>query len=63
MGEKNAVYAGFRYIVIGTIGASFYLLGVGYLYITSGSLNMGSWTVTVGSSMFLGPATLNDTLR
>jgi multicomponent Na+:H+ antiporter subunit D len=40
MGEKNAVYASFRYIVIGTIGASFYLLGVGYLYITSGSLNM-----------------------
>lgn len=40
MGEKNAVYAGFRYIVIGTVGASFYLLGVGYLYITSGSLNM-----------------------
>lgn len=40
MGEKNAVYASFRYIVIGTIGASFYLLGVGYLYINSGSLNM-----------------------
>ena len=40
MGEKKAVYASFRYIVIGTIGASFYLLGVGYLYITTGSLNM-----------------------
>ena len=40
MGEKGAVYASFRYIVIGTMGASFYLLGVGYLYITSGSLNM-----------------------
>lgn len=40
MGEKNAVYAGFRYVVIGTIGASFYLLGVAYLYINSGSLNM-----------------------
>ena len=40
MGEKRAVYASFRYIVIGTIGASFYLLGVGYLYIMTGSLNM-----------------------
>jgi multicomponent Na+:H+ antiporter subunit D len=40
MGGKNALYAGFRYIIIGTIGASFYLLGVGYLYIISGSLNM-----------------------
>ncbi|CAB1055603.1 Na(+) H(+) antiporter subunit D [Olavius sp. associated proteobacterium Delta 1] len=40
MGEKKATYASFRYIVIGTVGASFYLLGVGYLYIASGSLNM-----------------------
>ena len=40
MGEKNAVYASFRYVIIGTMGASFYLLGVGYLYISSGSLNI-----------------------
>jgi multicomponent Na+:H+ antiporter subunit D len=40
MGEKEAVFASFRYLIIGTIGASFYLLGVGYLYIASGSLNM-----------------------
>ena len=40
IGEKRALYASFRYIVIGTIGASFYLLGVGHLYIATGSLNM-----------------------
>jgi len=40
MGKKRALYASFRYIIIGTIGASFYLLGVGYLYIATGSLNM-----------------------
>ena len=40
MGEKKAIYASFRYVIIGTIGASFYLLGVGYLYIATGSLNM-----------------------
>ena len=40
MGEKGALYASFRYIIFGTIGASFYLLGVGYLYLASGSLNM-----------------------
>ena len=39
-GEKNAVYASFRYLIFGTIGASFYLLGVGYLYIATGTLNM-----------------------
>ena len=40
MGEKGAMYASFRYLLIGTIGASWYLLGVGYLYIVTGSLNM-----------------------
>jgi multicomponent Na+:H+ antiporter subunit D len=40
MGENRATYASFRYVIIGTIGASLYLLGVGYLYIISGSLNM-----------------------
>ncbi len=40
MGEEKAVFASFRYIVIGTIAASFYLLGVGYLYMATGSLNM-----------------------
>jgi len=40
MGEKKAVYASFRYVIIGTVGACFYLLGVGYLYIATGSLNM-----------------------
>lgn len=40
MGEKGAVFASFRYVIFGTIGACSYLLGVGYLYIVTGSLNM-----------------------
>jgi len=40
MGEKGAAYASFRYIVMGTIGACFYLQGVGYLYMMTGSLNI-----------------------
>lgn len=40
VGEKGAPLACFRYIIMGTIGASFYLLGVGYLYMVTGSLNM-----------------------
>ncbi|CAB1076997.1 Na(+) H(+) antiporter subunit D [Olavius algarvensis Delta 1 endosymbiont] len=40
MGESQATFASFRYVIVGTIGASLYLLGVGYLYIISGSLNM-----------------------
>ncbi len=40
IGEKKAPFAAFRYLIIGTIGASFYLLGIGYLYFMSGTLNM-----------------------
>lgn len=40
MGSKRAAAATFNYVILGTIGASLYLLGVGYLYIKTGSLNM-----------------------
>jgi multicomponent Na+:H+ antiporter subunit D len=40
IGTDRARFASFRYLVIGTIGASFYLIGVGYLYIMTGTLNM-----------------------
>ena len=39
-GEERAAFSAFRYVIVGTIGACFYLLGVGYLYIVTGSLNM-----------------------
>lgn len=35
-----ALAAAFRYIVLGTVGASFYLFGVGCLYALTGTLNM-----------------------
>ena len=35
-----AALAALKYLLVGTIGASLYLLGVGYLYISTGSLNM-----------------------
>jgi len=40
IGEDGAPMAAFNYIIMGTIGACFYLLGVGYLYIATGSLNI-----------------------
>src|SRR4030042_1932405 len=40
IGEDGAPLASFNYIIMCTIGACFYLLGVGYLYIVTGSLNM-----------------------
>lgn len=43
-GGNRATVAAFRYLLIGTIGASFYLLGIGYLYAATGSLNMADLT-------------------
>jgi multicomponent Na+:H+ antiporter subunit D len=40
LGEDRAPLASLNYVYMGTIGASFYLLGIGYLYIITGSLNM-----------------------
>ncbi len=40
MGNGRASLAGLNYVFMGTIGASFYLLGIGYLYLATGSLNM-----------------------
>jgi multicomponent Na+:H+ antiporter subunit D len=40
IGGRRAVVAALRYLIIGTVSASFYLLGVGYFYVMTGSLNM-----------------------
>ncbi|MFH2001082.1 MAG: monovalent cation/H+ antiporter subunit D family protein [Planctomycetota bacterium] len=39
-GPDRAVLSSLNYLIMGTIGACFYLLGVGHLYIMTGSLNM-----------------------
>jgi multicomponent Na+:H+ antiporter subunit D len=38
--DRRALTAAFRYLVIGTIGGTFYLIGVGLLYMMTGTLNM-----------------------
>ncbi len=40
VGQPKAPIAAFRYLLVGTIGATFYLLGLGYLFLLTGSLNM-----------------------
>lgn len=39
-GGGRALVAAFRYLILGTVGASLYLLGVGHLYLMTGTLNM-----------------------
>ena len=40
VGGGRAVVSAFRYVILGTVGAAFYLLSVGYLYSVTGTLNM-----------------------
>ena len=41
MGDRgDGVVASFNYLIMGTVAASFILLGIGYLYAVTGSLNM-----------------------
>ena len=40
IGHEKAPVGVIRYVILGTIGACFYLLGVGFLYFATGSLNM-----------------------
>lgn len=47
LGGRKSMIAAFRYLLIGTIGASFYLLGIGYLYAVTGTLNMADLAVRV----------------
>lgn len=49
-GRGFAYYATFKYIIMGTIGASLYLLGVGYLYIKTGTLNIAELPTFINSS-------------
>jgi multicomponent Na+:H+ antiporter subunit D len=40
IGDEKAPVASFRYLILGSIAGSFYVLGVGFLYFSTGSLNM-----------------------
>ncbi|HSL75252.1 MAG TPA: proton-conducting transporter membrane subunit, partial [Ilumatobacteraceae bacterium] len=42
LGGPAAAVASYRYLLIGTMGSSLYLLGVGFVYFTTGSLGMDS---------------------
>ncbi len=48
--DRRALLAAFQYLIMGTIGATFYIIGVGLLYLLTGSLNM------VDIATRLGPA-------
>ena len=38
--DRRALFASYQYLVLGTIGATFFVIGIGLLYIATGTLNM-----------------------
>ena len=38
--NREALYSAFNYLIMGTIGATFFVIGIGFLYVHTGSLNM-----------------------
>ena len=38
--DRRALWASFQYLIMGTIGATFILIGIGFLYMMTGTLNM-----------------------
>ena len=51
LGGNKGTLAAFRYLLIGTIAASLYLLAIGFLYSMTGSLNMADLSVLLQDKM------------
>ena len=46
--DRRALIAAYQYLIMGTIGATFYVIGVGFLYVVTGSLNMADIALRIG---------------
>lgn len=46
--HRRALLASYQYLIIGTIGASLYVIGAGLLYLSTGSLNLADIAVRLG---------------
>jgi len=46
--DRRALYAAYQYLILGTIGATFYLIGVGLLYQVTGTLNIMDLSQRIG---------------
>ncbi|MDE2765404.1 MAG: proton-conducting transporter membrane subunit [Chloroflexota bacterium] len=49
-GGRAGMLAAYRYLILGTVGGSFYLLGVAFLYFTTGTLNMTDMARLLGEA-------------
>ena len=45
--DRRALPAVFKYLIMGTIGATFYLIGIGLIYLMTGTLNLADMTLRI----------------
>lgn len=53
--DRRAFPAVFKYLIMGTIGATFYLIGVGLIYMMTGTLNLADMEIRLGDVTDLNP--------
>lgn len=53
--DRRVLPAVFKYLTMGTIGATFYLIGVGMVYMMTGTLNLADMEDRIGSVTHLNP--------
>ena len=58
MGEGRGIISAFRYLLMGTVGVSFFLLGVAFIYGETGTLNMVDMAGLVGPILSSGTTML-----
>ena len=46
--DRRALPAVFKYLIMGTIGATFYLIGIGLVYMMTGTLNLADMEARIG---------------
>lgn len=53
--ERKALTAAFEYLILGSIGATFYLIGIGLLYMATGTLNITDLSLHISESPYETP--------
>ncbi|MBD8525150.1 monovalent cation/H+ antiporter subunit D family protein [Pseudomarimonas arenosa] len=53
--DRRALVAAYQYLIMGTIGATFIVIGVGFLYLMTGTLNLADMAGRLGEAADLRP--------
>jgi multicomponent Na+:H+ antiporter subunit D len=53
--DRRALPAVFKYLIMGTIGATFYLIGIGLVYMMTGTLNLADMEARIGEVTDINP--------